>query len=1101
MATAVGQKLEVFASKTEAQALALASTNPGAICFTTDKKSIVFNGAVYSLTAIVNALTDSSTDKALSAAQGKALKALIDALPTTEEMNEAIDNAVITTVGSVYRVKGTKANISDVLALTDAKVGDVWNVTNEFTLSSKKYPAGTNVVCTTATSSSDHDDGNWDALGGSVDLSLYLTVATAASTYLKKADVVNNLTTSTTGKALDASQGKVLKDLVDKNNVYDSAFDADMVVPKSIGGIPANTKVSDLEGNTLSEMFDKLIFPEIQPTVNNPSASLTFASGFSSNGIYEVGATAPAANNFTKTFNRGSCTVVGQPTKYRAGAETSSSIYVNGSPSTTTLPTKITLGTMQYNYKVNYGQGDKLLTSWGNDADTDPNPLPAGSVTSGALYIYGTYPYYCNGQSASTSNQESSLPTTVTANTKLPLKKWTDTLIGAKFASEASTGTRLVFEFPSTKKVTKVEFMNTVSGKWETFASTNYTTSSAGNKTVQGTEVAYTKLTTTGSLSGALQLRFTIADSAKSLMFYDADPVQDEYSDDTPQVFAGDSEIMPLSTGNRAQGVASFAVNFEPGGQTPLDARSIVPTKADLIAADTYSAKNYYKGMLVAVVNTQELYMLKDPSKITSSDYSGWTKVSNISTQVINNLTSDSTTAALSAAQGKALNTKITALTGALIRRGSKNNIAEVIAITNAKVGDVWNVVTEFELNGSTYPAGTDVVCITATTSGSHTAANWDAIGGKIKEDWDGIVKLDGIGTATTIESSTTSTAGGKLYYNTSTKKIYYAVGGKNYTDWNLSGQTNPVLNDRSLACDGTGKPIVNRLYIIGSSIYYFDGTNMTMLTANASVNDIYKINGLGNITINSTNDNLKTALNGVDAFCKAVEANKVFIDTNVNKGGAVILSAEITGLETSTTVKLSAYIRSNNSANSGISIRGEFVCNRTAGTITSIPVWENTYTEDIYPIYAFPTEAPDEATGLKYFGKPSNFEKAYDNGYRFILSEPQAGVNGNAMLQHGVKDNIIIVTKKADADHNFLLSKISISTNTDGRVITKQTSIQLEWNGTDEKWTGFFKAVDDEVLLLGRCIDNLTSTSKYPLTANQGKVLKTYIDESLIIK
>ena len=154
MATAVGQKLEVFASKTEAQALALASTNPGAICFTTDKKSIVFNGAVYSLTAIVNALTDSSTDKALSAAQGKALKTLIDALPTTEEMNEAIDNAVTTTVGSVYRVKGTKANISDVLALTDAKVGDVWNVTNEFTLSSKKYPAGTNVVCTTATSSS-----------------------------------------------------------------------------------------------------------------------------------------------------------------------------------------------------------------------------------------------------------------------------------------------------------------------------------------------------------------------------------------------------------------------------------------------------------------------------------------------------------------------------------------------------------------------------------------------------------------------------------------------------------------------------------------------------------------------------------------------------------------------------------------------------------------------------------------------------------------------------------------------------------------------------------------------------------------------------------
>lgn len=220
MATSVGQKFEVFASKTEADAKALSSSHPGALCFTTDKHSIVFNGVVYSLTEIVNVLTDSSTDKALSAAQGKALKALIDALPTTSQMNSAINAAV----GSVYKVKGTKTNISEVVALTDAKVGDVWNVTNEFTLSSKKYPAGTNVVCTTATSSSDHDEGNWDALGGTVDLSQYLTIANAVSTYLKKtdaestylkkADVVNNLTTSTTGKALDASQGKVLNDKI-----------------------------------------------------------------------------------------------------------------------------------------------------------------------------------------------------------------------------------------------------------------------------------------------------------------------------------------------------------------------------------------------------------------------------------------------------------------------------------------------------------------------------------------------------------------------------------------------------------------------------------------------------------------------------------------------------------------------------------------------------------------------------------------------------------------------------------------------------------------------------------------------------------------------
>lgn len=132
--------------------------------------------------AINNTLTSTSTSEALSAAQGKAL------------------NDRISGLGSVYRVKGTKTNLSDVLALTDAKVGDVWSVTNAFTLGGKPYPANTNVVCITATSSSDHDEGNWDSLGGTVDL----------STYVPKSDIVDNLSTSDSKKPLSAKQGLAL---------------------------------------------------------------------------------------------------------------------------------------------------------------------------------------------------------------------------------------------------------------------------------------------------------------------------------------------------------------------------------------------------------------------------------------------------------------------------------------------------------------------------------------------------------------------------------------------------------------------------------------------------------------------------------------------------------------------------------------------------------------------------------------------------------------------------------------------------------------------------------------------------------------------------
>jgi hypothetical protein len=408
---------------------------------------------------VVNNLTSSDTANALSAAQGKALNDKISAL------------------GSVYRIKGSKTNISEVLALTGAEVGDAWNVTDAFTFGGKPYPANTNVVCITATSTSDHDENNWDPIGGTVDL----------SPYAKKSDIS-----------------------------YTTDLPDSLVVPQTVGGINKGTKVSDLEGSTISQMFDNLLFPEVQPTIQAPSATIHFKDTFSSNGVYEVGTTAPIAANFNTSFNRGTCTVVGQTNKNRAGNLDSgnSFIYYGGNTSTKALPAKVTLGTMQYNYHAAYAQGDTLVTSKGNKASAIPNPLPAGSVNSSDLTIFGTYPYYCNGQSASSSSGDSNFPTSATPDTKLPLYKWTDTLVGAKFASEAATGTRMQFMYSNRKKVIKVEFYNSISGKWETFDTSNYNAKS-GIKTysVQGTNETYNILTTTGPLSGSVQYRFTITNA------------------------------------------------------------------------------------------------------------------------------------------------------------------------------------------------------------------------------------------------------------------------------------------------------------------------------------------------------------------------------------------------------------------------------------------------------------------------------------------------------------------------------------------------------------------------------------------------------------
>lgn len=172
---------------------------------------------INSIPSVNNTLTSTSASEALSASMGKKLqdeklakKDVVDNL-TTNEASKALSaaqgkalNDKISALGSVYRIKGSKTNISEVLALTDAKVGDVWNVTNAFTLGGKPYPANTNVVCITEWSTSTTSQNNWDPLGGTVDL----------STYVPKSDIVDNLSTSDSKKPLSAKQGLALATMI-----------------------------------------------------------------------------------------------------------------------------------------------------------------------------------------------------------------------------------------------------------------------------------------------------------------------------------------------------------------------------------------------------------------------------------------------------------------------------------------------------------------------------------------------------------------------------------------------------------------------------------------------------------------------------------------------------------------------------------------------------------------------------------------------------------------------------------------------------------------------------------------------------------------------
>lgn len=103
--------------------------------------------AVGAVIEIINTLESDRTDAALSAAQGKALKTLVDDLRAS--------------VAAALDYKGTKDTYED-LPSKDNKKGDVWNVV----AAHGSTPAGTNYAW---------DGTQWDPLGGTVDLSGYYT--------------------------------------------------------------------------------------------------------------------------------------------------------------------------------------------------------------------------------------------------------------------------------------------------------------------------------------------------------------------------------------------------------------------------------------------------------------------------------------------------------------------------------------------------------------------------------------------------------------------------------------------------------------------------------------------------------------------------------------------------------------------------------------------------------------------------------------------------------------------------------------------------------------------------------------------------------------
>lgn len=180
----------------------------------------------------------------------------------------------------------------------------------------------------------------------------------------------------------------------------------------------------------------------------------------------------------------------------------------------------------------------------------------------------------------------------------------------------------------------------------------------------------------------------------------------------------------------RARGTFNFSASLEVKKQGALDSRLIVQTYAELVLASTWADDDnkiwLYDGMIVSVVadtsDKNGVYMLTNKDEYATA--SSWVRIDAASVaqvEVEDSLTSTSTTAALSANQGKVLDEKITAvankLTGVYSYKGSKEKFTDLPS--DAIAGDVWNVEEAY----NNHPAG---------TNWAWTGSEWDALAGSI---------------------------------------------------------------------------------------------------------------------------------------------------------------------------------------------------------------------------------------------------------------------------------------------------------------------------------------------------------------------------------
>jgi hypothetical protein len=256
---------------------------------------------------------DSSTLSNYAALAGAAFTGAITVQEPTAGTNPATKNYVDSAVSSVYRYKGSVANQA-ALPQSDQVVGDVYNVED----------TGHNFAW---------DGSKWDQLAGTVDLSGYLTTATAASTYATKTELSAKADNSALSNYLTISAAASTYQPVG-NYATTSALNSGLAAK-----VDTTTYTSEKATFAL-----KSEIPSLAPYITAETANATFQS----KGSYLTTAGGTLTGNLTAPTFIGNLTGTASEATHAASADTATSATSATSATTATsagkLTTPVTIG-------------------------------------------------------------------------------------------------------------------------------------------------------------------------------------------------------------------------------------------------------------------------------------------------------------------------------------------------------------------------------------------------------------------------------------------------------------------------------------------------------------------------------------------------------------------------------------------------------------------------------------------------------------------------------------------------------------------------------------------------------------------------------------